>query len=90
MIEYEKVFSRVEEHARDLLIQIGTHLHGYSNTTKSHFVELTSTADRFLSRATERISGSVDELSEQLDALHGTLVNMDRGIRSGEVRYESR
>jgi methyl-accepting chemotaxis protein len=82
MIEYEKVFSHVEEHARDLLIQIGTHLHGYSNTTQSHFVELASTADKFLSRATERISGSVDELSEQLDELHGTLVNMDRGIRA--------
>jgi methyl-accepting chemotaxis protein len=82
MHEYDTIFSHVEEHAKDLLTQISSHLDSYSNTTQTHFSALASTADGFLTRATARISGSVDELSEQLDELHGTLVNMDHRLHA--------
>jgi hypothetical protein len=78
MGEYDKVFEKVEYHARDLLSQIARHLSGYSNTTEKHFVGLTTAADDFIARATGRLSGSIEELSEQLEELHGTVAKMDR------------
>jgi hypothetical protein len=45
-------------------------LSGYSNVTEKHFSLLTTTADNFISQATGRLSGSIDELGEQLDSLH--------------------
>jgi hypothetical protein len=82
MIEYEKIFARVEDHARDLLSQITQHLGSYSDTTQKHFVELTSTADNFISRATGRLSASIDELGEQLDELQGALASIGRMSRA--------
>ncbi len=78
MLEYEKVFARVEGHAMELLSHIARHLGGYSDTTQKHFAELTSVADNFISRATGRLSASIDDLSEQLDDLHGALADMGR------------
>ncbi len=81
MREYEKVFVSVEGHAGELLTQIARHLGGYSDTTQKHFVELTSVADNFISRATGRLSASIEELSDQLDELHGALSDIGKVSR---------
>ncbi len=78
MVQYENVFGKVEGHATDLLTQIAHHLAGYSDTTQKHFVQLTSAADNFISQATGRLSGSIDELSEQLDELHSAVAGITR------------
>jgi len=82
MGEYEEVFARVENHAKDVLSQITQHLGNYSDATQRHFVELTSTADNFISRATGRLSASIDELGEQLDELQGALASIGRASRA--------
>jgi methyl-accepting chemotaxis protein len=70
MTAYDAMFQTVEGHARELLAQIARHLGGYSSVTEKHFTLLTTTADNFISQATGRLSGSIDELGEQLDELH--------------------
>ncbi len=82
MGQYEEVFERVENHAKDLLSQIAQHLGGYSNTTQNHFVQLTSAADNFISQATGRLSVSIDELSDQLDELHSVVADMAHGSQA--------
>ncbi len=76
MVQYESVFERVEGHAGDLLTQIAQHLGGYSDTTQKHFIQLTSAADNFISQATGRLSGSIDELGEQLDELQSAVASI--------------
>jgi Mg2+ and Co2+ transporter CorA len=73
MVQYESVFQKVESHAKDLLAQIARHLGGYSTITEKHFNMLTTTADNFISQASGRLSGSIDELGEQLDELHNAV-----------------
>jgi hypothetical protein len=76
MIHYESLFQRVEGHAKDLLTQIGLHLGAYSDSTQKHFSELTSAANNFIAEATGRLSGSVDELGEQLDELQTSVAGI--------------
>ena len=76
MTGYETMFQTVEGHARELLAQIARHLGGYSSVTEKHFTLLTTTADNFISQATGRLSGSIDELGEQLDELHDAVSKM--------------
>ena len=76
MTGYEKMFQTVQDHASDLLGQIAGHLGGYSSVTEKHFSLLTTTADNFISQATGRLSGSIDELGEQLDELHNVVNKM--------------
>ena len=82
MVQYENVFGKVEGHAKDLLTQIAQHLAGYSDVTEKHFVQLTSAADNFISQATGRLSGSIDELSEQLDELQNAVAGITRVSRA--------
>lgn len=81
MKEYEKTFASVEDRAGTLLSEIARYLGGYSETTQKHFVELTSAADNFISRATGRLSASVDELSDQLDELQEVLSGVGKVSR---------
>ncbi len=76
MTAYDAMFQTVESHARELLAQIARHLGGYSTVTEKHFTLLTTTADNFISQATGRLSGSIDELGEQLDELHNAVNKM--------------
>ena len=76
MTGYETMFQTVEGHSRELLAQIARHLGGYSSVTEKHFSLLTTTADNFISQATGRLSGSIDELGEQLDELHNAMNKM--------------
>lgn len=76
MTNYEMVFQKVEGHAKDLLSQIARHLGGYSTVTEKHFNMLTTTADNYISQASGRLSGSIDELGEQLDELHSAVTKM--------------
>jgi ABC-type transporter Mla subunit MlaD len=76
MTGYDTMFQTVEGHARELLAQIARHLGGYSSVTEKHFTLLTTTADNFISQATGRLSGSIDELGEQLDELHDAVNKM--------------
>ena len=76
MTGYETMFQTVEGHARELLAQIARHLGGYSSVTEKHFTLLATTADNFISQATGRLSGSIDELGEQLDELHDAVSKM--------------
>ena len=76
MTGYETMFQTVESHARELLAQIARHLGGYSSVTEKHFTLLATTADNFISQATGRLSGSIDELGEQLDELHDAVSKM--------------
>jgi Mg2+ and Co2+ transporter CorA len=76
MTAYDAMFQTVEGHARELLAQIARHLGGYSSVTEKHFTLLTTTADNFISQATGRLSGSIDELGEQLDELHNAVNKM--------------
>jgi methyl-accepting chemotaxis protein len=76
MTGYETMFQIVEGHAKELLAQIAQHLGGYSSVTEKHFRLLTTTADNFISEATGRLSGSIDELGEQLDELHNAVNKM--------------
>ena len=83
MLQYENVFEKVEGHAKDLLIQIAQYLSGYSDITQKHFIHLTSAADNFISQATGRLAGSVDELGEQLDDLHSAVASIVRASQTG-------
>lgn len=76
MIHYESLFERVEGHAKELLTQIGVHLGSYSDSTQKHFTQLTSAANNFIAEATGRLSGSVDELGEQLDELQTSVAGI--------------
>lgn len=82
MLQYENVFEKVEGHAKDLLTQIAQHLTGYSDITQKHFIHLTSAADNFMSQATGRLSGSIDELGEQLDDLHSAVASIVRASQT--------
>jgi hypothetical protein len=84
MLQYENVFEKVEGHAKDLLIQIAQYLSGYSDITQKHFIHLTSAADNFISQATGRLAGSVDELGEQLDDLHSAVASIVRASQPGQ------
>jgi len=74
--QYETVFRTVEGHAKELLSQIARHLGGYTAVTEKHFNLLTTTADNFIAQASGRLSGSIDELGEQLDELHSAVTKM--------------
>ena len=76
MTQYEAVFQKVEGHAKELLTQIARHLGGYSTVTEKHFNMLTTTADNFISQASGRLSGSIDELGEQLDELNSAVTKI--------------
>ncbi len=76
MTSYDAMFQAVEGHAEELLDQIARHLGGYSSVTEKHFTLLTTTADNFISQAAGRLSGSIDELGEQLDELHDAVNKM--------------
>jgi ABC-type transporter Mla subunit MlaD len=76
MTSYDAMFQTVEGHAKELLAQIARHLGGYSSVTEKHFTLLATTADNFISQATGRLSGSIDELGEQLDELHDAVNKM--------------
>ena len=76
MTSYDAMFQAVEGHAGELLDQIARHLGGYSSVTEKHFTLLTTTADNFISQAAGRLSGSIDELGEQLDELHDAVNKM--------------
>jgi hypothetical protein len=78
MVEYEKMFGAVEGHAGEMLGQIARHLDAYSEATEKHFSSLAAAADSLVSQATGRLSGSIIELSEQLDDLHTALGGMAR------------
>lgn len=78
MVEYEKIFSSVEGQAGDMLGQIARHLEAYSETTERHFSSLAHAADTLVAQATGRLSGSIEELSEQLDDLHAALGGLSR------------
>jgi len=65
-----------------LLTQIAQHLSGYSDITQKHFIHLTSAADNFMSQATGRLSGSIDELGEQLDDLHSAVASIVRASQT--------
>ncbi len=85
MTAYETMFQTVEGHAKELLAQIARHLGGYSTVTEKHFTLLTTTADNFISQATGRLSGSIDELGEQLDELHNAVNKMACAVTEHEV-----
>jgi Mg2+ and Co2+ transporter CorA len=76
MTQYETIFQKVEGHAKELLGQIARHLGGYSTVTEKHFNMLTTTADNFISQASGRLSGSIDELGEQLDELNSAVTKI--------------
>lgn len=78
MVEYERVFNAVEGQAGEMLGQIARHLETYSEATERHFSNLALAADTLVSQATGRLSGSIEELSEQLDDLHAALGGMGR------------
>jgi hypothetical protein len=82
MLQYEQVFEKVEGHAKDLLTQIAQYLGGYSDITQKHFIHLTSAADNFISQATGRLAGSIDELGEQLDDLNSAVANIVRASQT--------
>ncbi len=82
MADYQKMFQIVEAQANELLSQIAHHLGGYSSVTEKHFSLLATTADNFISQAAGRLSGSIDELGEQLDVLHGAMSKMASVSRS--------
>lgn len=78
MVEYERVFGAVEGQAGEMLGQIARHLETYSDATERHFSNLALAADTLVSQATGRLSGSIEELSEQLDDLHAALGGLGR------------
>ena len=76
MTGYETMFQAVDGRAKELLKEIARHLGGYSTVTEKHFTLLATTADNFVSQAAGRLSGSIDELGEQLDDLHDAVNKM--------------
>ncbi len=83
MVEYEKIFGAVEGQAGEMLGQIAHHLQAYSGATEKHFSNLALTADTLVSQATGRLSGSIKELSEQLDDLQVALGCLGRVSQAG-------
>ncbi len=83
MVEYEKIFGVVEGQAGEMLGQIAHHLQAYSGATEKHFSNLALTADTLVSQATGRLSGSIKELSEQLDDLQVALGCLGRVSQTG-------
>ena len=69
MQHYEDVFRRVEETAGKLLVQIERHLRNYQETTQEGFDKLTSTANGFITDATQKLGATVNELDEYLQDL---------------------
>ena len=78
MVEYERIFGTVEGHAGEMLGQIARHLETYSDATETHFSNLAQSADSLVSQATGRLSGSIRELSEQLEDLHVVVGGLSR------------
>ena len=90
MVEYERIFGAVEGQAGEMLGQIARHLETYSDATETHFSNLAQTADTLVSQATGRLSGSIKELSEQLEDLHVVLGGSEsrvtgKGINRGRT-----
>ena len=83
MVEYEKIFGTVEGQAGEMLGQIARHLEAYSGATEKHFSNLAQAADSLVSQATFRLSGSIKELSEQLDDLQVALGGLQRVAQAG-------
>jgi hypothetical protein len=69
MQRYDEVFRRVEDAAGKLLVQIEQHLRNYQETTQDGFDKLTSTANGFITDATNRLGVTVNELDEHLQDL---------------------
>jgi hypothetical protein len=69
MQHYEEVFRRVEDTAGKLLIQIERHLRNYQETTQEGFDKLTSSANGFITDATQKLGATVNELDEYLQDL---------------------
>jgi|GEM_PF-973281 len=84
MVEYERIFGAVEGQAGEMLGQIVRYLATYSDSTEKHFSSLTQAADTLVSQATGHLSGSIKELSEQLDYLHVTLGGLNRTSKAKE------
>jgi hypothetical protein len=82
MVDYERIFGAVEGQAGEMLGQIARHLETYSEATEKHFSNLALAADTLVSQATGRLSGSIEELSEQLDDLHAALGGMNRASQA--------
>jgi hypothetical protein len=69
MVEYRNIFGTVDEHAKALLNNIGEYLQDYSEITQGHFGKLGALANEHMDNAVKRISGSIEDLAEQLDEL---------------------
>lgn len=69
MQHYEEIFRRVEDTAGKLFGQIDQHLRNYQATTQDGFDKLTSTANGFLTDATNKLGTTVNELDEHLQDL---------------------
>jgi len=78
MQRYDEVFRRVEDAAGKLLVQIEQHLRNYQETTQEGFDKLTSTANGFITDATNRLGVTVNELDEHLQDLTEILGRIPR------------
>jgi hypothetical protein len=63
----------VEDAAGKLLMQIEQHLRNYHATTQGGFDKLTSTANEFITDATNKLGATVNELDEHLQDLKDIL-----------------
>ena len=81
MTRYEQIFGNVDKEAQNLLTHIGQYLQGYSETTQDHFKKLGTIANEHIGNATNRIAGSIDELSQQLDELQGIVGGIARASK---------
>ena len=66
---YEEIFSRVQDTAGKLLMQIDQHLRGYQETTKTGYEKLTILVNSSLADATSKLGATVNELDEHLQDL---------------------
>jgi hypothetical protein len=69
MQHYKEIFRHVEDAAGKLLMQIEQHLRNYQATTQGGFDKLTSTANEFITDATNKLGATVNELDEHLQDL---------------------
>ena len=69
MQHYKELFGDVEDAAGKLLMQIEQHLRNYQATTQGGFDKLTSTANDFITDATNKLGATVNELDEHLQDL---------------------
>jgi ABC-type transporter Mla subunit MlaD len=70
---YQEIFGQVERSASDLLGQVAHHLTSYTEATRRSFSETIGLSHDYLSDATARLSGSIDDLDEHLQGLREVL-----------------